>query len=68
MIGSIGISERNRLDFLQNFSFIPFPGKNVSNARNTIYLGTSDVGKYTRAKIREKKIHLSRYNLYVLTF
>jgi len=55
MIGSIGISERNRLDFLQNFSFIPFPGKNVSNARNTIYLGTSDVGNTPERKYGKRK-------------
>jgi len=48
----------------ENFFSIPFSSKNpVQNARNTIYLGTSDGGRYTRAKIREKKIHVSRYNL-----
>ena len=38
---------------------------NDQNARNTIYLGTSNVGKYTEAKIRQNKIHVSRYNLCV---
>jgi len=43
-------------------SFV-YPAMHVENTRNTIYSGTSNIGKYTEAKIWEKEIHVSRYYL-----